>query len=300
MTFSGGEPGLRSDLASLINEASSLGLEVTVFTNGRAANPEILDRIAEAEGRIAVSLDGPEPAPHEALRGSRTFKAARATLEMAIDALGGERVILSTVLSRPLLPYLEQHLEFALSLGVSTLYLGVFEPLSGGVKHPLAPSPEELIQPVLRLLDAAERSPEIKLLFSESDDLINAETAFCSRDLRRILGRTVKVQADGWAMPGPFYYDPRFRLGRPSVEGWQAVNESVVKTRLRRLAETRFRQVIECRCCFWVERCRGGSLALTWETYGAWNVPCTMCKLYKATLERVARRTLTNASSTRS
>ena len=206
VTFSGGEPGLRTDLPDLISKAADLGLSVTLYTNGLAVTDGVLESLQGTSGLIAVSLDGPNADIHEQMRGRGTYAQALARFEKAVVRLGGHRVMLSCILSKPLLPHTDQLWEFARSHGVGALYLNLFEPLKMYAAHSLAPAAHELIGPVLGLLDAAEKEDGIRLLFSESHDLICIKSVFSERDERKILGRTVKVQADGWAYPGPFLY----------------------------------------------------------------------------------------------
>jgi MoaA/NifB/PqqE/SkfB family radical SAM enzyme len=296
-TFSGGEPGLRRDLADLILEAGSLGFGPTVFTNGLAVRDPVLSALSRVGGTLALSLDGPSPAIHEALRGRGTYRLALARLRRAIDLLGGRHVILSCVLSRPLLPELIHLWQFAAAEGPGTLYLGIFEPVAVGVCHPLAPSGYEIADRVAGLLDLAERQSSPRLVFSESDDLIQGRAVFSRRSPEATLGHSVKVQADGWALPGPFYYAPRFHLGRPMQDGWRTVLESPVWRGLELQSRRRAVEVGSCRRCFWSQHCGGGSLPLTWATYGSWTRPCPLCWLYQVALDRGAAKELSREAT---
>lgn len=298
ITISGGEPGLRADLPDLLSEAGELGLNPTIFTNGLAVRREVLDSLRESSGLLAISLDGHNAEVHEKLRGPESFAPTLASLEEAVSYLGGSQIIISCVLSRPVLTSLVQLWELAYVYGVAALYLGVFEPTKIHTRHPLSPGAKELIDPVLELLDFAQDKDMPRLLFSESNDLICVRSIFSSREENRILGRTVKVQPDGWAYPGPFYYDPRFRLGKPSEKGWSNVLNSPVYATLKDQAKTRIQHVKKCSQCFWAQRCGGGSLAMTWSVFRRWDMTCPLCDLYKATLGRAARKYMSNASST--
>ncbi|MGM0688728.1 MAG: radical SAM/SPASM domain-containing protein [Bacillota bacterium] len=77
ITFTGGEPLLRQDLATFIASVQPQLAVSQVFTNAAALTPE---RIAEMSSAgvygLQVSLDSPEPAEHDRLRGSAgAFKA---------------------------------------------------------------------------------------------------------------------------------------------------------------------------------------------------------------------------------
>lgn len=298
LTISGGEPGLRADLPAIISKATNLGIDVTVYTNGTAVTQEVLECVKDASGILAVSIDGPNADIHEQMRGKGSFAFAVSRLEKAIEFLGGRHVMLSSILSKPLLSHIEKFVDFVRSYPISVLYMGLFEPLVDYTIHDHAPNAQELIPAVLYLLDSLNREEDPQLLFSESYDLIKLNSPFSIRKQEKIVGSTVKVQADGWAYPGPFFYDSGFRLGRPMEQGWAAVQQSDVYAELLTRARERIDKVKECSQCFWSGRCGGGSLALTWASYGRWDEVCPLCKLYKATLERAARIFLKNESNT--
>jgi radical SAM protein with 4Fe4S-binding SPASM domain len=297
LTISGGEPGLRSDLPALISKAGELDLVVTLYTNGFAVTKDVLESLKCISGMLAISLDGPDSETHESMRRSGNYEYSVKQLEKAIAFLGSQKVMLSCVLSNPILRKLEKLVEFVQDLDVVALYLGMFEPLDGQSTHSQSPSVSDLVAPVLYLLDSFEGKVGPRLLFSESYDLLMAKTAFSNRRSEDILGRTIKVQADGWAYPGPFFYDPRFRLGRPYDSGFKPILQSSVYHDLTVHAERRMKEVEECENCFWSARCCGGSLALTWATYGNFDRPCPLCGLYKATLERAGWRYLNGEST---
>jgi len=298
LTFSGGEPGMRDDLPELIDEAYRLGFRITLFTNGRAASAPVLEALARASGMLALSLDGPTALVHEALRGHGTFGPAVDALGRAVCKLGGEQVILSCMLSRPLLSEAARMWEFANREGVGVLHFSIFEPVRQGIRHRLAPEAEELVGPVMRLLDLADERSAVRLAFSERDDLLRGRAVFSRRTPEAVLGKTIKLQADGWALPGSHYYAPQFHLGRPIKNGWGETLASPVLGFLRRQVAQRVSEVGPCGGCFWGDRCAGGSLALTWATYGTWTRPCPLCHLYQTALDRGAAREVHRASAT--
>lgn len=297
LTISGGEPGLWKRLPDFLSEVAEMGLETTVYTNGKAVKPEVLAIMKKMKSRLAISLDGESQEIHEKLRGKKTFRTVMDRLETAVAELGGAKVMISSVLSKPLLPFVTRLWNMACSYKVAALYLALFESFPFYEKNLLSPTPEDLIDPVFRLLEAAGKNEKPRLVFSESHDLICVNSIFSERKTENVVGRTIKIQADGWAYPGPFFYDPCFRLGRPFETGWTAVLSSDVHERLRQQAAIRINRVPECRECFWAFRCRGGSLAFTWATHRNWEAPCPLCVLYKATLDRAAKRCIHESGS---
>jgi radical SAM protein len=86
LVFTGGDPFKRRDLAELVHYATCLGLEVAVTPSATPlVTPQALETICRAgAARIAVSLDGPDPASHESFRG--VAGSFQRTLEIIQDA----------------------------------------------------------------------------------------------------------------------------------------------------------------------------------------------------------------------
>ena len=58
--LSGGEPLIRKDIFEIIAHAKSLGMSVSLITNGYYVKGDILDNLIRHEVMTAVSLDGTE------------------------------------------------------------------------------------------------------------------------------------------------------------------------------------------------------------------------------------------------
>ena len=83
ISFSGGEPLMYEGLPQACAFAKSLGLTVTITTNGFFLDQRHLDPIASSIGGLAISLDG-DAAAHNAMRGNR---AAHDRLVNGLDAV---------------------------------------------------------------------------------------------------------------------------------------------------------------------------------------------------------------------
>lgn len=86
LLLTGGDPFKRPDLFSLISRAVELGLETSIKPSATSlATSDALARLRDhGVKRIAVSLDGPTAASHDAVRG--VAGSFRRTLEIAADA----------------------------------------------------------------------------------------------------------------------------------------------------------------------------------------------------------------------
>jgi len=77
LILSGGEPLLRSDIFQLASYATSLGLRVSLASNGTLITPEVVHQIrASGISRVSISLDGTTADKHDQNRGIGSFQAA--------------------------------------------------------------------------------------------------------------------------------------------------------------------------------------------------------------------------------
>ncbi len=75
LILSGGEPLLRPDLFQIIRLAVSLGIRVSLASNGTLITPELAKEIADSGvSRVSISLDGADAAMHDLGRGQGSFK----------------------------------------------------------------------------------------------------------------------------------------------------------------------------------------------------------------------------------
>ena len=81
----GGEPTLHPDLPAIIRAAKSLRYAVTVDSNGFLFH-NFLERVTPAElDFLSFSLDGPEPAVNDPIRGVGVFRTCTDNLRLAVD-----------------------------------------------------------------------------------------------------------------------------------------------------------------------------------------------------------------------
>ena len=82
----GGEPTLHPDLPAIIRAAKSLRYAVTVDTNGYLFH-DFLQRVTPKElDYLSFSLDGPDAAVNDPLRGEGVFAVCTANIRKAVDA----------------------------------------------------------------------------------------------------------------------------------------------------------------------------------------------------------------------
>ncbi|RWX44032.1 4Fe-4S single cluster domain-containing protein, partial [Candidatus Electrothrix communis] len=95
----GGEPTLHSELALIIRAAKSLRYAVTVDSNGYLFH-DLLERVRPAElDFLSFSLDGPDPAVNDPIRGEGVFAVCTENIRQAVER-GFRTSIIYTVSSR--------------------------------------------------------------------------------------------------------------------------------------------------------------------------------------------------------
>lgn len=101
LIFLGGEPTLHPDLVHGVRFARQLGYQgITIDTNG-FLHHDLLARLRPDEAVLSFSLDGPEAAINDPLRGSGVFAVCAANLAKAV-ALGFDVSLIYTVSRRNL------------------------------------------------------------------------------------------------------------------------------------------------------------------------------------------------------
>jgi len=109
LVITGGDPMLRPDLVALVAYATSHGLTVGLTPSGTAAaTPKRLEQLKAAGlSRIAVSLDGPDPATHDAFRRVRgSYAWTMRIIDAALDL--GLALQINSTISRMTRAHLER------------------------------------------------------------------------------------------------------------------------------------------------------------------------------------------------
>lgn len=207
--FTGGEPFLNRDLPAMLRDVLGRGLQALVLTNAMKPmqrHAEALRALVGAFGdrlTLRVSLDHPDPARHDAERGSGSFAQAMAGVEWLVGA--GVHVHIAGR------PGLFGESEAALRQGFADLFAAHALKLDADDRQALVLFPE---------MDAAVDVPEIStacwdILHKRPEDLMCATARMA-------------VKRQGADRPGVVActllpYDPRFELGATLAEAARPV-----------------------------------------------------------------------------
>ena len=157
VSFTGGEPVLRKDLAELIAYATrTLKMRVNLITNGTLISKQIAkDLKAAGLASAQVSIESPDPDVHDSIVGIKNaFKSSLNGLKALLDA--GVSVHPHATLCRLNLHTLPEMAHFAKSLGVDRFSLNMIIPAGRGIAEDLAVKYSEIEDIVLNIKSRAE------------------------------------------------------------------------------------------------------------------------------------------------
>ena len=159
LVLTGGDPLKRADVYDLIRHARRLGLSVAVTPSATPlVTGEALDRLQSAGvGRLAISLDGPDAASHDALRG--VAGSFRRTLEILKGARRrGIATQVNTTVTRTSVDQLDQIAELIAPYGITLWSVFFLVPVGRGAIIE-RPSPDECERAFETLWRQSKRQP---------------------------------------------------------------------------------------------------------------------------------------------
>jgi radical SAM protein with 4Fe4S-binding SPASM domain len=222
ITFTGGEPTLRPDLAELVGYAEQVGLVTGLQSNGRrlADRNYVGELLAAGLDHIQITLESHDPAVHDRMVGvAGAWEETVAGIKTVVSA--DVYMMTNTTLTTENTPGIEQTIAFAASLGVPTLgcnsliYSGAAVAVGSGI-------PEGELGPVLERVKAATQEHHMRLIWY-------TPTQYCEFDPTGlelgIKGCTaarynMAVEPNGDVLPCQSYY---VSLGNLLRDPWPAI-----------------------------------------------------------------------------
>ena len=146
MTFSGGEPLVRSDIFDVIKRATDKGFYCTIASNGTLMTPEVVEKLYHSGiRRVEIGLDGVKAETHDFLRNKKgCFKATVEGIKNCVRHGYFDEIAITTTLYQSNVHEIPQIIDFAESVGGTRFYLNRLIPAGRGkeIAH-LDVSPEE-------------------------------------------------------------------------------------------------------------------------------------------------------------
>ncbi len=133
LTFSGGEPLLRSDIFEAIERADDAGMLCTIASNGTLMTKQVIHKLKRAGiKRVEIGLDGCNAETHDFLRNTPgSFEATIQGIKNCVE-VGFDEICATMTLHAKNINELRDTIELSEKLGVNRFYLNRLIPAGRG------------------------------------------------------------------------------------------------------------------------------------------------------------------------
>lgn len=273
VAFGGGEPFLHRDLLALLTYAAPR-LKTLLATNALLVDDAAAAALARLGVIVQVSLDGPDAATHDCIRGAGAFARAWRGVEALQRAGIGERLALNVTLLRPNIGLLPEIVALAERRGISGVRFTALQRMGRAAAQwaVLAPTADEYAR-AYRFLYRCRPAAGLTL----SPGLLGLELAPPDRGLWCGLGRTLLVDARGDIYPCGLFVGPQFWLGNVRTTRLADALASEKLAQLIGHCAERRETIPECRACAWKHFCQAGCAGSVWQLHGRLNAADGLC-----------------------
>ncbi len=275
--WSGGEPLLRRELASLTSLAAKLGAGVSLPSNGYFASREKLRALRRAGlGSFQVSLDGDSPERADRWRHGPRDAFARACQAVRDAADLGLATTVCSLLTPDTAAELDTMLELARSLGATRLRYTPFSAFGRAARPNSTPSRDPWDVPAVRRFAArVEAQPAdvpVRILLDCPMGLTPDRTSFACVAGRKVL----YVCANGDVYPCTALMHPDYLVGNVRE---RPVGELVRSPTMFRIQRELVRETPggACARCPALDRCNGGCPGRTLAATGSVRAEAIGC-----------------------
>jgi len=286
IAFGGGEPFLHPDLLDLLAYAAPR-VKTLLATNATLLDDAAAQTLVGLGVIVQVSLDGPDAATHDSIRGRGAFERAWRGIERLQRAGLGERLALNVTLMRPNVGRVAEIVALAEQRGVAGLRFAPLQHIGRAAARwdELAPTPDEYAVAYrflygYRSNDGLTISPGLLGLELDPPE----DGAWCG------LGHVLLVDARGDIYPCALLTAPEFRLGNVAETPLADALAFAKLAELVALCERRREEIAKCRACAWKHFCQGGCPGSVWRATGAWYATDGLCEVRRELFRELIRR----------
>jgi radical SAM protein with 4Fe4S-binding SPASM domain len=290
VVLSGGEPLARADFADLVRRIDPR-LSIRLLTNGTLVTDATAALLADREGPIQVSLDGPTAAIHDRIRGPGTFAKALRAIETFQRRGLGDRLNVCAVFQAENAEALPELARLVHRLGVPLLR--VLPLRRQGHARARYADPNDL--PGLAA-QAAWYDGAILRLADELPGLrISPGVAGLALDLSGVadpsawcpLGQSLVFDAAGSLYPCALFMAPADSLGDATHSDLARFEASPKRAAIIRRNRERRDRLPECRDCTWAAFCQAGCPGIAAMHHGTTERVDGFCGYRKRMYERL-------------
>ena len=290
--FTGGEPFLRKDMPSLLGHVTqTLGADAVVLTNATTLTSGVIAKLEPVFGEklaFQISLEAPDAAGNDAIRGDGAFARATEGLQRLIDAK--QQPVVSTVLTGANAARITEMPAFLAALGVRHFHVHWLYTEGRSRAGDGALPPAEVAN-VMRALRAACEAHRVVL-----DNVESLRARVLSRrgrksDLCNACYESLSVDANGDVyVCAPATGSADFRLGSLRDDDLETIwRTSRRAAEIRRCSVTSFSACTECAVRF---LCGGGCLYRAHLAARGDDPPerDDLCEVYRALIDDIVWR----------
>ncbi|MDR3310942.1 MAG: radical SAM protein [Oscillospiraceae bacterium] len=287
LSVSGGEPFLHTDIRGVFREASRLGVELSVISNGKCFEPPNMPLILEFQPDLQITFDGFDAESHDATRGTGNFDLITSGIKSA-KQLGYNGNITARVnlhrgnISRvdDFLSTFEREFPDNELAAISVALLRKTES-GGGSFDAYLETGEYLNYPdVIGAFDTWNETHSAQILY----DFNNADVGCAYNAENGDVRCGLRIALDGNVFPCQMFTDDRFAIGNILGESIAGILSGNKLEKFVEAVHIRRGKIEKCGVCAFKTLCAGGCPAVAFIENGSFDSVSARCGVRKTAL----------------
>lgn len=286
VAFGGGEPLMREDCLELLEYATSLGLIISLGTNGTLIDRNLAQAIARLPVKVQVSLDGATAQTHDKIRGKGNFALAVRGIDHLIAEGKAKDLLIAYTVMKPNVYEVPKIIEFAMERQIPVIQ---FPPLTSAGRarkrwNEIRLSDEEQLWFWEYITGKAQ---ELRGQMDLLADCFSMNIHRSGEPHQCTIGTQFRIDPVGNIYPCQcFHFGEHFWLG--NVKG-TSLREVITGQKIKEIKALSFNRpsLIEaCNNCLWKNFCGSGCMGNAYESTGNALRPSS-CSVRKKWMEHL-------------
>ena len=260
VSLSGGEPLLYQHIWELMDYLKEMGIFFLLITNGTCLNSEVIHNLKQYNCNIQLSLDGPDPETHNAIRGEGAFERAISNMkELRKSNFEGNIVIKGVITSHITEPEIQKYKLLAKELGAVKVEYGWLNRTGRGKNNyeELFVGENEISKYIAMVKRNKYKDDKLEITdigYTDKCPLVSIEN--------NPLDISPKITFNGEVFPCQMFVDQEFSLGNIYKQSFISCIEGERFLKLLNLLELRSEFMPKCQNCIHKAYCVRGCPAL--------------------------------------
>ena len=271
--ISGGEPLIRKDILTILENISQHTSSVILLTNGTLITDEIAKKLKDYAVAVQVSLDGAREETNDLIRGKDAYKKTISGLQNLVKAGVLSRIAMTLI--RQNIDEMDDMVQLVKKLGLSHLHFPLLQ-IKGRAKENQS-SVELQQEDVVKILKKMQEIPEKENIEVSAADALRKEVEIRAKHDTCGAGiTTISVAADGNVYPCAGLHVEEFCAG--SIREQKLKDIWKTSKVFKRLKSFSVLDIPECRACDLKFICGGGCHVDRYSAFGQLDKPTPRCK----------------------